>query len=95
MQRGVVRAQVDRALHEIGGGGVLALLMAQDAEQMQGVDVDGVGGEGREVIARGVVESTVTMRRPGAVKYRLHDGGEGSSVRQTPHFPTLGAAHPD
>jgi len=75
LQRGVLRAQVDRAPHQLGGFGVLALLMAQHAQQMQRVDVRGIAVERRAVAAFGVVEAAVTMRRESAVKYRLHDGG--------------------
>jgi hypothetical protein len=34
------------------------------------------------------------MRREGALKYRLHDGG-WFWVRQRPHFPTLAARPSD
>ncbi|VVD29784.1 protein of unknown function [Paraburkholderia dioscoreae] len=75
LQRCVFRAQVHRAPHELGGFGVLALLVAQDAQQVQRIDVRGVAVERRAVAAFGVFEAAVTMRRESAVKYRLHDGG--------------------
>ena len=82
LQCGVFRAQVDRAAHEHRRFGVLALLVAQHAEQMQRVDMAGVMVERGAVIAFGVIEAAVTMRRERAVKYRLHDG-EGIRINQT------------
>ena len=75
LQRGVFRAQVHGAPHERGGFGVLALLVAQNAQQVQRIDVRGIALERCAVVAFGVVEAAVTMRRESAVKYRLHDGG--------------------
>ncbi len=75
LQRGIFGAQVHRAPHECGGFGVLALLVAQDAQQVQRIDVRGIAVERRAVAAFGVVEAAVTMRRVSAVKYLLHDGG--------------------
>ena len=82
------------APHEVGGFGVLALLVAQHAQQVQRVDVRGIAGERRSIVAFGVVEAAVTMGREGAVKYSVHDGG-WFWVRQTPHFPTLGCRPPN
>ncbi|GGC18954.1 hypothetical protein GCM10011400_01560 [Paraburkholderia caffeinilytica] len=75
LQRGIFRAQVHRAPHELGGFGVLALLVAQNAQQVQRIDVRGIAVERRAVAAFGVVEAAVTMRRESAVKYLFHDGG--------------------
>ncbi len=68
---------------------MLALLVAQHAEQVQRIDMDRIDIERRAVVAFSFVEAAVTMRRESAVEYRMHDGGRGLGG-QTRIFPTLG-----
>ncbi|CAG9230931.1 hypothetical protein PSAB6_540006 [Paraburkholderia sabiae] len=93
LQPGVLRAQVGGAADEVGRFFVLALLMAQHAEQMQRVDVSGIEIEGSAIAALGVVEPAVTMRAIRAVENWVHDAGEGV-MRENAHFPTLGGCFP-
>ena len=74
LQRGVVRAQIRGAAHEVGRFRVLALLVAQHAQQMQRIDMYGIGVERRAVTALGVGEAAVKMCRVRAVERRFHDG---------------------
>jgi len=93
LQRGVLRAQVGSAANEGGRFFVLALLMAQHAEQVQRVDVRGIEIEGGAIAALGVVEPAVTMRAIRAVENWMHDAGEGVMPKNA-HFPILGACVP-
>ncbi len=87
LQAGVGRTQVHRATHEFSRFRVLPLLVAQHAEQMQGVDVARFGGERGLIVAFRFGQAAVTMGRETAGKYSVHDGNR----MQTPHFPTHSA----
>lgn len=55
---------------------------------MQGVDVEGFGGERGLIVALRVGQAAVTMGRETAGKYGVHDG----KILQTLHFPILALA---
>jgi hypothetical protein len=51
-------AERDRSLDECNGGSVLAALMRDHAEQMQGMGLDGILGEDLPIAVLGFGEST-------------------------------------
>ena len=74
LQSGVVRPQGDGSPDEVGGFFVASLLVAEHPQQVEGVGMDGIGVDRRAIVALGISESSVTMRRIGAREKGIHDG---------------------
>jgi hypothetical protein len=72
LQTGIGGAQVHRATHQFGCFRVLALLMAQHAEQMKRVDVGGLCGKRGLIVAFRFGEAAIAMRREATRKNCIH-----------------------